>query len=359
MTEDMKTKHFVLLAILSAVLISCADTEPPVTDSERLTEFTKGADISWVTQMEKDGVRFYSSSGEEIECTALMKEIGFDAIRLRVWANPTGKWCDKADVLAKAKRAQKLGMDIMIDFHYSSTWADPGNQTPPAAWASYSESEMADAVEAHTKDILQAMKDNSIDIRWVQIGNEVNQGMLWPLGKVNGQSVGSFVTFLNAGYDAAKSIFPDTQVILHVSNGHDSDLFFWFFGLMDQKNASYDIIGMSLYPSWWENGGWCSWRTNVDKCMDNIQLVSRQFGKPVMICETGMPVNEPQMSADAMQYILDEAYKLNECLGVFYWEPQTDGVWKPAEYEGLGWNAYDKGAFKNGRPTKALDAFGN
>ena len=121
----MKTTHFVLLSILSAVLISCADTEPPVTDSERLTEFSKGADISWVTQMEKDGVRFYSSSGEEIECTALMKEIGFDAIRLRVWANPTGKWCDKADVLAKAKRAQKLGMDIMIDFHYSSSWADP------------------------------------------------------------------------------------------------------------------------------------------------------------------------------------------------------------------------------------------
>ena len=78
-----------------------------------------------------------------------------------------------------------------------------------------------------------------------------------------------------------------------------------------------------------------------------------------MICETGMPVNEPQMSKDAMEYLLTETYKLNECLGVFYWEPQTDGVWKPSEYEGLGWRAYDKGAFKDGRPTIALEPFIN
>lgn len=344
--------------LLTLLMTSCTSTTNPDTGSQRTNGFSKGADISWVTQMEKEGVIFLDAAGKEVECTALMKEIGFDAIRLRVWVNPAGKWNDKADVLAKAKRAQKLGMDIMIDFHFSDFWADPGKQTTPAAWTSYTASEMTDAVKTHTTDILQAMKDNSIDVRWVQIGNEVNQGMLWPSGKVSGNSVGEFVRYLNAGYNAAKAVYPETEVILHVSNGHDAGLFEWFFGLMSENEALYDIIGMSLYPSWMENGGWCDWRPNVDKCLENIRVLSAAHGVPVMICETGMPVDAPQTAKAAMAYLLEEAYKINECLGVFYWEPQTDGVWKPSDYDDLGWGAYGMGAFRDGRPTAALEPFG-
>ena len=355
----MKHFHTLISSVLAFMMTACIYTQDPVPENVRTAKFSKGADISWITQMEKEGVRFYNSSGKEVECTSLLNEFGFDAIRLRIWVKPTGKWCDKADLITKAKRAQKLGMDIMIDFHMSDTWADPGSQTIPAAWTGYSESEMMLAIQAHVKDILQSLKDNAIDVKWVQVGNEVNQGMLWPTGQVNGESVGSFVNYLNSGYDAAKSVFPDTKVILHLSNGHDADLFNWFFKLMKTHEAQYDIIGMSLYPTWWENGRWCDWRPNMDKCLANIRSLSSSYGKPVMICETGMPVNEPQMSKDAMEYLLTETYKLNECLGVFYWEPQTDGVWKPSEYEGLGWSAYDKGAFKDGRPTIALEPFIN
>ena len=329
-------------------------TEPE--SPAKKTEFVKGADISWVTEMERDGVTFYNTDGRETECTALMKEIGFDAVRLRVWTDPEG-CCGMEDVLVKAKRAHALGMKIMIDFHYSDFFADPGRQTIPAAWEGFNMTELSKAVADHTKETLKLLKDNSINVDWVQIGNEVNSGMLWPSGKVSGNSAGNFIQLLNAGHDAAKSVYPDTEIILHVSNGHDSGLFEWFFGLMASGGAKYDIIGMSLYPTWWENGGWTAWKPNVDKCLANIRSMNTKFGKPVMLCEIGMPVGDPQRAKDAITYFISESSKIEAFLGVFYWEPQTDGAWKPETYDGLGWGPYTMGAFKDGRPTAALDGF--
>jgi arabinogalactan endo-1,4-beta-galactosidase len=194
-------------------------------------------------------------------------------------------------------------------------------------------------------------------VEWVQVGNEVNSGMLHPLGKVSGNDAVNFVSFVNAGYRSVKEIYPDAKVIIHVSNGHDKDLFSWFFGLMKSHNARYDMIGMSLYPVWWENNGWTAWKPVVDNLVTNIENLTSKFGKPVMVCEVGLPVSEPEMAKDAIQYILDETRKIEGCHGIFMWEPQTDGVWKPESYNSLGWSAYDKGAFKDGKATIALDPF--
>ena len=326
-------------------------------DPTERAEFAKGADISWVTQMEEDGVKFCNADGKEKECTELMKELGFNSIRLRVWVDPKDGWCNREDVLEKAFRASNLGMRLMIDFHYSDTWADPGNQTPPAAWASYDVVQMAEAVAGHTTDVLRSMKEVGIEVEWVQVGNEVNSGMLHPLGKVSGDNAADFARFANSGHDAVKEVYPDAKVIIHVSNGHDKGLFEWFFGLMKKHTVKYDMIGMSLYPVWWENGGWTAWKPTVNDCMANIRTLTASFGKPVMICEVGLPVSEPQMSKEAVRHILDEARKIDGCHGMFMWEPQTDGVWKPASYTELGWGAYDKGAFKDGKATVALDPF--
>ena len=114
---------------------------------------------------------------------------------------------------------------------------------------------------------------------------------------------------------------------------------------------------MSLYPMWWENGGWNDWKANIDKCIANIKAVTAKFGKPVMLCEIGMPVSEPETAKTAFGYILEQTKKIEDCHGVFCWEPQTDGVWKPSSYDALGWGAYNMGAFKNGRPTAALEPF--
>ncbi len=319
-------------------------------------EYAEGADISWLTQMEADGQKFYTAAGKEMECTALMKELGFNAIRLRVWVDPEDGWCAKEDVLVKAKRAQELGMRIMIDFHYSDTWADPSNQKTPAAWAALPIYELASAVETHTKETLQLLKDNKVDVEWVQVGNETNSGMLHPLGKIV-DNANDYAILANKGYDAVKSVYPEAKVIIHRSEGHKANECSWLFSNLKKSNVKYDIIGLSLYPTWWENNGWCDWKPVVDDCLANIKSLTSTFGKPVMISEIGMPVWEPQMSKEAVQYILDETKKIEECHGVFYWEPQTDGVWKPASYAALGWNAYDKGAFKNGKATIALEPF--
>ncbi len=197
-----------VLMISTAILTACGKDacgtgqQPEEPETPEIRAFTEGADISWSTEME-------------------------------------GK-----------------GMKLMIDFHYSDSWADPGKQNIPESWKSYGVTQMTAAVYDHTKDILNTLESNGIDVEWVQVGNEVNSGMLWPSGKVKGESAENFVKYTNAGYDAVKSVYPDAKVILHVSNGHDSDLFSWFFGLMKKNNAKYDMIGMSLYPSWWEDGGW-------------------------------------------------------------------------------------------------------
>jgi len=321
-------------------------------------DFAKGADISWVTQMEEDGEKFYGDDGNDIECTALMKEIGMNAIRLRVWVDPEDGWCGKEDVLVKARRAQALGMRLMIDFHYSDSWADPSKQAKPAAWADFGVEELAEAVAGHTEEVLTLLKDNGVDVEWVQVGNEVNNGMLHPEGNIGKEeTILNFVSFFNAGYNAVKKVFPQAKVILHRSDGHKTSEFDWFLSKMKGMNLKYDIIGMSLYPSWWENGGWSDWHSTGKTCISNISSFAGKYGKPVMICEVGMPVSEPEMAKEALEYLLEEARKIEDCHGIFYWEPQTDGKWKPSSYSALGWNAYSLGAFADGRPTAALDPF--
>lgn len=343
-----------LIICAIAIVMSCTpdNKSQDVTHEEISLErshFAKGADISWVTQMEDQGMKFYDMNGNETECTALMKSLGMNAIRLRVWVNPQDGWCGKEDVLIKAKRAHALGMDLMVDFHYSDSWADPSQQVTPSAWASYNTTQLASAVEEHTKEVLSALKDNGIDVKWVQVGNEVNNGMLHPSANIsNPGKIVNFATFFNAGYNAAKEVFPSTIVILHRSNGHETAGFEWLLNVAKAQNIRYDMIGMSLYPTWWEGNGFTDWRPTVEQCISNIRNFSATYGKPVMICEFGMPVNEPQMSKEALQYILDQTKKIKACHGVFYWEPQA-----PDKYNG----GYDKGAFKNGKPTTALDPF--
>ena len=155
-------------------------------DNQNPTEtvtFAKGADISWVTEMEKSGMKFYNANGKQTDCFELMKELGMNAIRLRVWVNPTDGYCNKADVVAKALRAKALGLELMIDFHYSDSWADPGKQNIPNAWKNYNLAKMKTAVADHTKEVLQALKDKGVGVQWVQIGNETTSGMLWPMGE--------------------------------------------------------------------------------------------------------------------------------------------------------------------------------
>ena len=203
--------------------------------SSHATDFARGVDISWCTELEADGMKFYNLNGEETEIFLLMKQIGLNAIRLRIWVNPEngyGPWSDKADVLVKARRAQEQGLDLMIDFHYSDYFADPGKQTKPAAWDGLSFSEVKQAVAHHTTDILQALKDEGIEPKWVQVGNETTSGMVWPDGRIDwnlpeNQRWLNYVALSNAGYDAVKQVLPDSYVIVHHDNGASVQKIWW------------------------------------------------------------------------------------------------------------------------------------
>lgn len=315
------------------------------------TAFAKGADISWITQMESQGMKFYNKDGAERECTALMKEIGMNAVRYRVWVNPVDGWNSATDVLVKAIRAQKLGLRIMIDFHYSDTWADPGNQTPPAAWASYDINQLIEAVSIHTTEVLSLLKKYEVDVEWVQVGNETRTGMMWPLGNYKENGGKNYTDLTNAGYDAVKAVYPEAKVIVHLDGGHDNSLYTRIFSVLKANGGKYDMIGMSLYPCWWNNetsSFGTDWKPNTDACLANIKKVYETYGKEVIICETGMPVTNPDIAKEMLSYLLEKTQELECCKGVFYWEPQA-----PNGYN----DGYGLGAFQNGKPTAALDPF--
>ena len=330
---------------ISVEACSKRETGPinPDIEAPDRTAFVKGADISWATKMRSEGEEFFTREGKQMECTELMKEIGMNSVRYRVWVNPSEGWNSKSDVLAKALIASKLGMRIMIDFHYSDTWADPGNQNPPVAWSSYDLEEMKDALADHTLDVLSTLKSKGVDVEWVQVGNETPVGMLLPIGLIDYNN-SNFADLVNAGYDAVKSVYPEASVIVHVDKGNDKGRQEYVFDYLKRKSAKYDIMGVSLYP---ELNNWKSYAT---QCIDNIKTLGKKYGKPTMICEVGMNHDEVEISYNLLSYLIEYGKSQTDgfCKGIFYWEPQA-----PVGYNG----GYTKGAFANGRPTKALDAF--
>lgn len=311
--------------------------KPVVTD----TKFAKGADVSWLTQLESEGHKFYTKSGQEKELMELLRDdVGVNAIRLRVWVNPKDGWNSIDDVMVKARRANKLGLKLMIDFHFSDTWADPGHQETPDAWKDMNLDQLKVAVADHVDDMLSRLKAEGITPQWVQIGNETTQGMLWPLGKDDKPA--NFAALVNSGYDAVKKIFPDAKVIVHLDQGNDLWRYNHIFDILQKNGGKYDMIGMSLYPEA------SNWQSMASKIMSNIKTVYQQYGKPVMICEVGMHYNQGATCNQLISYLKSEGEKLGYVDGIFYWEPEA-----PAGYNG----GYDKGCFIDGHPTQALNSF--
>ncbi|HEY0432677.1 MAG TPA: glycosyl hydrolase 53 family protein, partial [Chitinophagaceae bacterium] len=167
--------------------------------------FAKGADVSWVTEMESKGIAFHDAGGNAGDCLSILKGLGLNAVRLRVWVNPADGWCNTADVVRKALRAKALGIKLLIDFHYSDWWADPGKQNKPAAWANQDFGSLKQSVVDHTTSVLAALRSNGIVPEWVQVGNETNDGMLWPDGRAS-ISMKNFADLIDAGYNAVKSL---------------------------------------------------------------------------------------------------------------------------------------------------------
>ncbi len=334
----------------SMMMVSCEEdspiTNPPVDHTKQeidRTIFAKGADVSWLTQMESEGYLFYNSNHEQMECMQLLRdECGVNSIRLRVWVNPAKGWNNIDDVVVKARRANDLGLRLMIDFHFSDTWADPANQETPEAWIELDIDGLKAAVAAHVGDMLGKLNAYGIEPEWVQIGNETRGGFLYPLGSISNPA--NYTALVNSGYDAVKAIFPEAKVIIHLDSGNRLDLYTRVFGVLAANDGKYDMIGMSLYPEA------SSWQSMVDALIANVGTLYATYGKPVMVCEVGMLYSEAAAANAMMTDLKAKSEASGHVEGIFYWEPQA-----PAGYN----DGYDKGCFVDGSPTEALDCFKN
>lgn len=348
-------KYWLCALLLLLPLGACNDEETAAPNPEPtydMTGYAKGADVSWLTEMEKAGNKFYTTDGKEMECMKLMRSLGMNSIRLRVWVNPADGWCNKEDLLVKAWRAHNLGMRLLIDFHYSDVWADPGNQTKPAAWKDLSFEALKTAVAEHTKEVLTALKDKGIDVEWVQVGNETRTGMLWEDGKATSSNFKSYAELNNAGYDAVKEVYPDALAIIHIDQGNNNSRYRWLFDGLKKEGGKWDVIGMSLYPESdtdptieTEN-----WKKLSNDCIANMKDMISRYDTKVMMCEVGMSWDSAESCKALLSDLITQSKAIedNKCLGLFYWEPQSYGNWK----------GYSKGAFDNeGKPTVAMEAF--
>ena len=315
-------------------------------NAQKAEPFWLGADISGTTEMEANGQKLYNRKGEIRENTALMKELGLNAIRLRVWVNPRGGFCNKEDVLMMAKRAKYYDMPVMIDFHYSDWWADPNKQPIPGAWQYFNYYEMKYALAEHTRETLQLLKNHQIDVRWVQIGNETTHGFLWPMGRAE-ENMEQYAGLTEAGYHASKSVFPDALVIVHLDSGSDPVRYDFIFDGLKKYGAHWDMIGLSIYPYWDIDAKITnSYQETVKAFTDNIKRLHKKYGCESMIVETGVEAKKPVEGKQIMADIIDAAKNRcgGHCKGVFYWAPELEGP-------------YPLGAFDNHRPTVIMDAF--
>jgi arabinogalactan endo-1,4-beta-galactosidase len=312
------------------------------------TKFAKGADVSWLPQMEASGFIFRDFDGKPRDCLEILQANGMDTIRLRVFVNPSDDphsgHCSANEVAIMAVRANKLGFCLLIDFHYSDSWADPAKQTKPAAWAKHTFAELEGDVYQHTFDVLSLLKARGITPEWVQIGNEIPDGMLWPEGRVSQGN--NLARLIDAGYHAAKGVDPNIKVIVHVDRGNNNQLFRGFFDSLQQHGGQFDVIGMSYYPYWLE----VDYTQNIADLEHNLKDMAQRYGKEIMVVEVGgedtSPANTHAMLSAVLKAVRNVPH--HKGIGVLYWEPQGAAGW--SHYKLSCWNA-------DGRPTEALRAF--
>lgn len=336
-------KIIICLFVLSSCLMSkgetvCVSDEP----------FWLGGDISGMTADEARGRFVKNRDGVRTETTKLMKDYGMNATRLRVWVNPKDGFCSPQDVLEMAKRSQALGMPVMIDFHYSDWWADPGKQNPPKEWLGMTLEQTEKALADHTRQTLTLLKKNGIDVKWVQVGNETTHGFLWPMGRFE-ENPENYAVLTNAGVKAVREVYPEAEVIIHLDNGFDQALYDGVFDSLKANGVEWDMIGMSVYPYWaMESGLEKSEVMTLVDAVANIRHLKRKYGTDVMIVETGVDGRNPEQGKEFISALIKASKEFTDgaCKGVFYWAPE--------------WNAeedYRLGAFSRDMPTIIMDAF--
>ncbi len=380
--KKMCKKIFVcLLTVVSCFgLCACKQTENQDGGEDNSSpSFIKGADISSLEAVEDYGGTFYDFAGKETDAIEFLMENGCNYFRLRVWNNPTksfdaGDYCSPEHTVEMAKRIKEAGGNYLLDFHYSDWWADPKNQSVPAAWKGLSEEELVQAVYDFTKEVLMKLAEEDAYPDMVQIGNEIGNGMLWDYGSIDNPE--TLAALLNSGISAVRDTTPEgkeTKVMIHVQDGGFVSTTEKFFASMEACGVTdYDVVGLSYYPYW--HGTFADLK-------DNINNVYRKFGKQVVVVETAYPFTYDNaddkrnmiMEAETatvgfaaseenqkkvFELVMNSVAACEGGLGVFYWEP----AWLAVKGAGVGkgsgneWENQTLFDFE-GKPLDAVKAF--
>ncbi len=271
-------------SVASITIDKTYDPAPIVTkEAGRRREVGKmiGADISFLPQLEDRGIKF-SDNGVEKDPILIMKDHGFNYVRLRIFNDPARDsgysprrgFCDLAHTKQMAKRVKDAGLKLLLDFHYSDYWADPGKQYKPAAWRGLQFNELKKALYDYTRTVMQELKNQGTTPDMVQIGNEINHGIVWPEGSVS--NLDSLAQLINAGTAAVKSVDPSVIMMLHVALGGQNDESVFFIDNMLSRGVYFDVVGESYYPKW---------HGTLDDLRDNLNDLARRYKKDVIVVE--------------------------------------------------------------------------
>lgn len=304
-----------------------------------------GADISSLKKSEDLGGIYKDADGTPGDALHILKDHGLNYARLRVWVDPADGYHNQERLLEMAPRLKSLGIKLLVDLHYSDNWADPGKQIKPAAWQDYDFEQLKQAVYDHTYDVCRSLVAQGTPPDMVQVGNEINAGLLWPDGDYN--HFDNMAALLTAGYRAVKDASPSTPVMLHIAEGGDNDLARWWFDNITRREVPFDVIGISYYPYW---------HGSLGQLQYNLNDITARYDKDVILVETAYaftdrdddgypnivdgklavpgypltPAGQRAMFRDVMAVV--RAVNNGHGLGVFYW----DATWTAVQ--GNGWD---------------------
>ncbi len=362
-------KKMLFSICIIALVIGCKKSsgggtdQPPVLPPAMAAVQYRGADLSFLPEIEQAGTKFYEGT-TQVDAITFIKSKGVNLVRLRLWHNPNTGHSNYSEIETFAQRLKTAGISWWLNIHYSDTWADPANQTIPAAWQAVTFSVLADSVYNYTFNVLNNLKAKNILPAIVQIGNETNSGMLWDKGKVGGSfdaNWPNYATLVKKGAAAVKAVDPAVKVMLHFAGTIGAD---WFFNNIKNQGVNYDIMGLSYY-SFWHN-------RNLTELQTDLNTLAATFTKDIFVAETAYPfttgwndftnnVIGPSVAllngyeatpAGQLKFLTDLRTVINKVpnnrgIGFCYWSPE--------------WTAYRGATATNGSAWEnlALFDFGN
>lgn len=323
-----RTICYILACVLGMTcLAGCQKEEPP---------FILGMDASAVPALEAGGVQYYNSEGQTQDVFGILADAGINYIRVRVWNDPFdesgngygGGNCDIRNAVEIGKRATQYGMKLMVDFHYSDFWADPGKQTVPKAWRGMSIEEKTDALYQFTCDSLKKLKEAKVQVGMVQLGNETNGGLA---GETQWENMAKL---FSAGAKAVRDTLPGALVAVHFTNPEKAGAYEYYSKQLAQYQVDYDVFATSYYPMW---------HGSLDNLQKVLTAVSENYGKKVLVAETAhaytpedldfhpntiTPDSQtpyPMTPEGQAAWVRDVTKAVSQIggMGVFYWE----GTW--------------------------------